>query len=81
MSGEYEGVDGEVCKWNYFVKIVAAPLDAELVSGIWYNVDGIEIGPVIWGDFATIKHVENDACAGLHGNQYNSPVGPGLGKY
>lgn len=80
QSGEYEE-DGEICKWNYFVKIVAAPADATKVNDIWYNADGIEIGPDIWGQFAIVQQVENDACAGLHGLQYKSPAGPGFGQY
>ncbi|MBT3190614.1 MAG: hypothetical protein HN736_18100 [Anaerolineae bacterium] len=81
QSGEYEGENGEVCKWNYFVKIVAAPADASLDGGTWYNVDGVEIGPEIWRQFAIIQQVENDACAGLHGLQYISPDNAGLGGW
>lgn len=80
QKGTYE-VDGVICEWDYFTKIVAAPADAVLTDGIWYNADGSEIGPVIWGEFATIIAVENDPCAGLEGRQYGSPVGPGFGKY
>ncbi|MCK5585964.1 hypothetical protein KAJ02_07820 [Candidatus Bipolaricaulota bacterium] len=80
QSGEYTEQD-EICKWNYFVKIVAAPADATLVAGIWYTTDGTEIGPVIWGSFAIIQQVENDACAGLHGAQYISPTRPGVGNW
>ncbi len=79
MSGEYEGEDGETCKWNYFVKIVAAPADGYLEDGVWYTADGEEIGPAIWGEFATIQEVSNDPCAGMHGLQYISPMGGGLG--
>jgi hypothetical protein len=81
MSGEYFDDEGNACKWNYFVKIVAAPADAVANGGIWYTADGDEIGPVIWGEFATIQEVANDACAGQHGLQYKSPVGPGFGKF
>lgn len=81
QSGEYEGVDGERCTWFYFVKIVAAPADAETIDGVWFTADGNEIGPVIWGQFATIQQVENDTCAGLNGVQYHSPNGPGFGQY
>ena len=81
QSGTYPGSDGKECKWNYFVKIVAAPVDATKVNGIWYTADGTEIGPDIWGEFAEIQAVENDPCAGLHGIQYLSPAGPGLGKW
>ena len=81
QSGEYEDDEGNLCKWTYFVKIVAAPSDANAVDGIWYAADGTEIGPVIWGQFAIIQQVENDSCAGIHGAQYISPSGPGLGKW
>ncbi len=80
MAGNYDG-EGKKCKWTYFVKIVAAPADATISEGIWYNADGSEIGPVIWGAFATIQEVSNDPCAGEHGIGYKSPVGPGFGKY
>lgn len=80
QKGTY--MDGDVeCSWNYFVKIVAAPADAYEDSGIWYNADGAEIGPVIWGQFAIIQEVENDLCAGIKGKQYGSPSVPGLGKF
>ena len=79
--GEYESEEGEICKWNYFVKIVAAPVDAYVNGGMWYSADGIEIGEVIWGAFAIIQQVENDPCAGLHGLQYLSPVRAGLGNW
>lgn len=78
--GTYE-MDGKECHWNYFVKIVAVPNDAQLVDGIWYAADGAEIGPEIWGAFAKIQWVENDPCAGIHGVQYVSPAGPGFGKW
>jgi len=80
QSGEYEE-EGETCKWNYFVKIVAAPEDAYAEGGIWYTADGVEIGDVIWGAFAVTQEVENDTCAGLHGLQYISPAGAGLGMW
>ena len=81
QAGEYEGEDGQTCKWNYFVKIVAAPADALADGGVWYNADGVEIGPVIWGEFAIIQQVENDRCAGIHGLQFNSPDHSGLGNW
>ena len=81
QSGEYVGENNETCKWNYFVKIVAAPADAFVEDGKWMNADGVEIGQVIWGAFAIIQQVENDACAGLHGLQYVSPDRAGLGGW
>jgi hypothetical protein len=81
MSGVYEGGEGETCRWNYFVKIVAAPADATSVGDVWYAADGVEIGPVIWGAFAILQEVYNDPCGGYHGLLYRSPAGPGLGKW
>ncbi len=80
MSGTYDD-DGNECKWVYFTKIVAVPADANLVAGIWYGADGTEIGPTIWGQFATVQTIYNDPCAGDHGVEYLSPVGPGFGKF
>jgi len=81
QSGAYEGDDGKTCRWMYFVKIVAAPADAYVEDGNWYTAAGDEIGSVIWGAFAIIQEIENDPCAGIHGVQYLSPVGPGFGKF
>ena len=80
QSGTYE-IDGRMCRWSYFVKIVAAPSDATMENGIWYAADGPEIGPVIWGQFAIVQEVENDPCAGVHGLQYVSPDRAGLGGW
>ncbi len=71
MRGEDDGVN-----WVYFTKIVAVPADAEKVDGIWYAADGTEIGPDIWGEFATIMEVESG-----EGVTYVSPSGPGFGKW
>ena len=62
--------------WTYFTKIVAAPADATLTDGIWYLVDGTELGPEIWGQFATIQEVESGV-----GATYISPAGPGFGQF
>ena len=80
MSGEYES-EGKICKWNYFVKIVAVPTDANLVEGVWYGADGTGIGPAIWGEFATIQEVENDPCAEIHGLLYKGEAPTGFGFY
>ena len=79
--GTYVNDTGETCSYTYFCKIVAAPADAYAEGGVWYEADGTEIGPVIWGAFAIIQEVVNDPCAGLHGLQYLSPASPGLGYY
>lgn len=81
MKGSYTGDDGNTCNWEYFTKIVAVPSDAYEVGGVWYAADGTEIGPDIWGEFATIQTVENDPCAGIHGVQYLSPDHAGLGGW
>ena len=78
--GTYESGD-KTCDWNYFCKIVAVPADANKVDGIWHAADGVEIGADIWDQFAIILQVENDPCAGLHGQQYKSPYSAGFGKY
>lgn len=80
VSGEYQQ-NGSTCRWSYFVKIVAAPADANLVSGVWYDAGGTEIGPVIWGEFAIIQEVYNDPCGGFHGLQYISPHHAGFGGW
>jgi hypothetical protein len=71
----------ESCSWSYFVKIVAAPADAEKTDGVWHTPEGKEIGPVIWNQFAIIQEVYNDACAGEGGLLYKSPVKAGLGGW
>lgn len=80
MWGSYD-MEGVLCEWDYFTKIIAPPLGAYADGGIWYNEDGVEIGPAIWGSFATVQTVENDPCAGLEGLQYSSPDHPGLGGW
>lgn len=75
ITNHMGGGEGED-HWTYFVKIVAAPTNATKVGGVWYAADGTEIGPAIWGDFATIQEVES----GL-GAIYVSPAGPGFGKW
>jgi hypothetical protein len=67
--------------WNYFVKIIAVPADANLVAGVWCEAYGTEIGPEIWGAFAILQQVYNDTGTGEHGVEYKSPAGPGFGKW
>jgi hypothetical protein len=81
MAGTYEDNSGKSCKWTYFVKIVAAPLDATKENGTWITSGGVEIGPVLWGEFAVIQEVSNDKCAGENGLFYKSPASPGFGAY
>jgi hypothetical protein len=51
MHGRYTD-SGMVCDWYNVQKMVAAPLDATLVNGVWKNADGTALGPTIWGEFA-----------------------------
>jgi len=74
----------ETCEYEYFVKIVAAPADANLLDGVWFAADGVEIGPEIWGAFAIIQGVSNDPCGGLDSDEYteyHSPSPTGFGFY
>jgi hypothetical protein len=76
LTNHMSGDDGNGGTWTYFTKIVAAPADATLTNGVWYGADGTEIGPVIWGSFATIQEVESGV-----GVTYLSPSGPGFGQF
>lgn len=75
LTNHMRGEDDDV-KWVYFTKIVAAPEDAYEDGGKWFTADGTEIGPSIWGAFATIQEVESGI-----GAYYVSPSGPGFGKW
>ena len=80
-TNHQSGCNEDGSKWTYFVKIVAAPADAYVEEGIWYALDGTEIGPVIWGSFAIIQQVSNDPAYDEHGVLYKSPASPGFGFY
>ena len=79
--GSYYDENGNYCEWDYFCKIIAVPATAVLDNGIWYNEDGVEIGPMIWNDFAIIQEVYNDPCAGYEGMFYISPDHAGFGGW
>lgn len=81
QKGVYLDNNGKKQRWEYFVKIVAAPADAYQSGGIVYAADGSEIGPIIWGEFAVIQEVYNDTGTGDHGVLYVSPYSAGFGKY
>ena len=63
-------------KYTYFTKIVAVPADAVKSLGFWYTAEGTEIGPDIWGQFATIQEVVSG-----EGAIYLSPASAGFGFY
>jgi len=75
------GENDDGTQWNYYYKIVAAPVDATKSLGLWYTSDGTEIGPDIWGEFAVIFEVSNDLSTGDHGVIYNAPAPTGFGYY
>jgi len=85
QKGSYAYTDDrgklKTAHWFYFIKIVAVPADATLASGYWYEADGSEIGPEIWGEFAVIEEVYNDPVGGATGLQYHSPANSGLATY
>jgi len=81
LTNHMTGINEDGTHWTYFTKIVAAPADAYTDSGYWFTSDGIEIGEVIWGSFATIMTVETDPMLGTHGLQYVSPYSAGFGVY
>lgn len=70
------------CEWSDFVKIVAVPSDATVVADKWISADGVEIGPVIWGQFAIIQEVSDDPCGeGVDLMNYKSELRSGLGNW
>lgn len=81
QKGTYVDASGKKQRWEYFVKIVAAPADATLVGGVWYAADGTTVGLAIWGDFAITQEVYNDTGTGDHGISYLSPHGAGFGGF
>jgi hypothetical protein len=80
MRGSYEQ-EGKTCNEESFTKIIAVPSDATKENGVWYAVDGTEIGPDIWGQFAIIQDLLIDPCDGVHGIQYLSPDHAGFGGW
>jgi hypothetical protein len=77
----YIDAEGNECEYDEFIKIVAVPVDAYKENGYFYTAEGVEIGEVIWGQFAIIQFVLNDPCQGVEGVQYKSPDHPGLGNW
>jgi hypothetical protein len=80
QSGNYT-LDGKKIHWTYFVKIVAAPADATKTSDVWYEADGTQIGPALWGEFAIIQEVYNDPGTGDHGISFKTAAASGFGYY
>lgn len=75
-------VDYKTCEWTDFVKIVAVPSSADPIDETWFDENGIEIGPVIWGQFAIIQEVSSDPCdEALDLMNYKSELRSGLGNW
>jgi hypothetical protein len=81
MTDTYVGADNKDHKWVYFTKMVKVPSTAYLSGAYWYSADGTEIGPAIWGGFATIESIYNDPYSGFHGVEYLSDYAAGYGAY
>ena len=83
MSGTDILADGTEYKWTYFTKIITPSTANEdyKLGGIWYDVNDVEIGPVIWGAFATVQTVSNDKFYDERGILYKSLVNPGFGYW
>jgi hypothetical protein len=81
LTNHLMGQNPDGSSWKNFAKIVAVPLSAYKVSGVWYDASGKEIGPEIFTNFAIVLEIINNPLTGQHGLNYVSPVGPGLGKF
>lgn len=57
MRANYEQ-GGKECKWEWFVKIVYMPNQANCVA-----IGGVPL----WGAYCEIESIYNDPCAGAHG--------------
>ena len=77
---KYIDENGKKQKWEYKVKIVAAPADATKTGGIWYAVDGTEIGEVLFEEFAIVQQSLIDTGEKIH-YKYVSPYAHGFGKF
>jgi len=73
--------DGE--KWSFFRKLVSRRSTDYVVDGIWYNKDGVEIGveSYDWPDLIITQVVTTGNVPYFFSEAYNSPYGPGFGKY
>ena len=65
-QGSYEGTDGQIHHYSYFVKIVYMPT-------------GCEAANQIWGSYCIIEEISNDPAGGMYGKYRNRVVHPGLG--
>ena len=80
----YTDKEENECIVSQFTKYVAVPVDATKENGIFYTVDGTEIGQAVdakgFEDFAMIQLIWNDPCQGINGVDYKAPGPVGLGN-
>ncbi|PWE01431.1 hypothetical protein [Marinilabilia rubra] len=69
--------------WSQFRKFVSVRSSDELINGIWYSEDGVEIGPYSydWGTLVEIQTVSRGYIPEFFYEDMKSPNGPGYGKY
>ena len=79
LTNHEQGKDENGKAYTYFVKIVAAPLDAYVENGYWMTSDGVEIGPVIWSSFAIIQEQATGDMYDIE--TYRSRFSTGLGNW
>ena len=75
---EYVNVDNVTCYYDEFIKIVAVPFNSSVINNTWYDVEGVRIGAVIWGQFAIIQENIYDSC-GTTSEMHERM--PGLGNW
>lgn len=93
MRGPYPDANGDLHKFIYFTKIVLVPEGYyKTQTGTdpwgypiytWFTDQTMEteVGPEIWGSFATIESIYNDPYGGYGGVEYLSEMCAGFGAY
>ncbi|WP_163710140.1 hypothetical protein [Mangrovibacterium lignilyticum] len=79
---KYSGVMDGQC-WSHMRKLVSSRSTDMLVDGIWYNAEGEEIGfeSMYWPELIVVQVVNEGEMPPFFYDEYNSPWGPGYGKY
>lgn len=80
QSGGYVGEDGRKHFWTWLSKIEAVPTNSEIIDGVWYSLDGEEIGTAIWGSFALTESAYTDDFGGGLKEEELSSAAPGFGR-
>lgn len=69
-TGSYENLGGEMCEYDYFVKIVTPP-----------EIETCNAENKIWGSFCIVQENLNDPCGELGWTIAEKVINPGLGHY